>query len=350
LARIKCLRNGQTSLAHCNGELSMKILVDYIGHADLAYSMYALFEKRLGFEIYRPLGGPEWEGEGVHTSTLPDVAGDQVEIDGLQCIPMPTHGYTQKCVTLEQFKDMHFDALLTTSWMNEEPFNKLVKKYKPNAKLIRQIANIHEVPKVCKNILLSTCEPMKPGINWIKYLPEHLDKYNYVPSVSSNLSIKSFFNYMKNYKVEEEMWRKYEAALPEFEFKMHGGDGEHGSIPQEELEVVMRDATLIWHVKPHGGCGYTARQALACGKPLIVRKDYCRMHRTLAMNYLVDGANCIDISPSFRSFEDSVKLIREWSNPETYLERTKQVIAETMKHNNFEEEAIKIKEWLTRLI
>jgi hypothetical protein len=37
----------------------MKILVDFVGHADLYYSMHLLFEKRLGHELYRPTGEKE---------------------------------------------------------------------------------------------------------------------------------------------------------------------------------------------------------------------------------------------------------------------------------------------------
>ncbi len=48
----------------------MNIFVDQIGHADLSYSIHALFEKRLGYTLYCPLGGDEWTQHGIFTAPL----------------------------------------------------------------------------------------------------------------------------------------------------------------------------------------------------------------------------------------------------------------------------------------
>ena len=39
----------------------MNVLVDFIGHIDLFTSMQLLFQKRLGWELYRPDGEGQWK-------------------------------------------------------------------------------------------------------------------------------------------------------------------------------------------------------------------------------------------------------------------------------------------------
>lgn len=326
------------------------VLVDFVGHADLFYSMHALFEKRLGFKMYRPLLSAEWDRENIVTASFANSQQECLEQEeGVFTANIETHSYTQNCISFDKFLSTDIDIIVTTSWENERPLAELIKKYKSNAKFIRVIANIHEKPVITKNILLSTKEPMPAGTNWMKYHGEHRELYSYTPLVSGERSIKSFFNYMSSYPVEIANWNFYKASLPEFIFKMHGGLSEDGSIPQNNLHEVMKSSMFIWHCKPHGGCGFTARQALACGRPLIVNKRYCAMYNTLAQDYLQDGINCIDIDPNKRKVEDSLALIRTWSQPGVIQEKCLEVKSFFEKTINFEAEALAIKDWLNRL-
>jgi hypothetical protein len=322
----------------------MNVLVDFVGHADLFYSMHALFEKRLGYTLYRPLLSDEWNKTNIITATMP--YSNYTEEDGVRHYEIDSHNYFQHCISWQKFLDTDIDIVVTTSWENDSPMAELIGKYKPKAKFVRVIANIHEKAKICNNILLATTEPMTPGVNWLTYHAEHRDVYQYTPP-QVNYKIKSFFNYMNSFPVEKENWAIYKKLLPQYTFLMHGGESEDGSIPQSELYKVMSDSMFIWHPKPHGGCGYTARQSLASGRPLIVNKAYCNQYNTLAKNYLVDGINCIDMS--VRSSAEVAKLIVKWSEPEFYYKKCLTVKAFFEEKINFAKEAEAIRVWLDKL-
>ena len=57
--------------------------------------------------------------------------------------------------------------------------------------------------------------------------------------------------------------------------------------------------------------------------------------------------NCIDVS--CRPVQDTVRLIREWSQPDVYKERSK-IIAKTFQQDvSFADEAKKIEDWIATL-
>lgn len=325
----------------------MKVLVDYIGHADLYYSMHALFAKRLGWELYRPNDDKGWQDAGIWTSAAtPDIVATQ-PLQELNSAYFSIHRYYQNFMSFQEFMDTDIDIVVTTVYLNEKPFDNLVKLHKSKPLYIRQIANIREKPKECNNILLSTLEPMPKYVNWIEYLPEHLDDYHPGELIFNN-KIKSFSNFLALHPVDLQTWRQFQSKMQDYSFWMHGSENEHGSIPQYQLPDAMRDAMFIWHTKAHGGCGYTARQALACGKPLIVKKRYTKLYYTLAHKYLVDGINCIDLS--IRSDDEGIKRIKELSNPDAYAEICASVIEHNKTFMNFEEEAKQIKKWIENLL
>ncbi len=327
----------------------MNVFVDYVGHADLYYSMHALFEKRLGWNLYRPMGGAEWKEQNIWTAPLPGYAKDLgVNKEGIVQIEIPIYPYTQHVITYEQFLEMDIDFIITTSWENESSFCNLAKVDKPKALMVRHIANIHERPVICRNILLSTLEPMADDVNWLTFHPEHVDAFIPNPTSDGKL-IKSFSNYLPDYASDLAFWNQYAAALPEFEFRMHGLLGYDQVVSQKDVPVAMSNAMFIWHTKGTGGCGYVLRQALASGKPCIVYKDYARIHNTLARNLLKDGINCIDIDPNVHSFNDSVAKIREWSQPSAYTQVSELVTRTFRIDVNFEKEAVAIKQWLLAL-
>jgi hypothetical protein len=321
----------------------MKVLIDYVGHADLYYSAHLLFEKRLGWELFRPEDrGGSWLDTGLWTSTLPPDA----VVNGSDIV-MGIHEYSQHVVSFEEFRNIKFDFIVTTSWENEIALSRLTQLYQPQAKFIRHMNNIKEPPNLAKNILLSTLTPMPSGYRHIQYHPEHKDTYQPDFSVIPEKKIYSFFNNMPSYKDVILKWTQYQKLLSDYEFKMYGMNAIDGSIPQQDLHNKMREAMFIWHTKPHGGCGYVARQALFSGKPLIVDKTYCFNYDTLAQNYLVDGINCIDIKD--KSNQQVLNELHEWAKPDRYTERCQAALAKTKQLINFEQEAVRIKEWLLAL-
>ena len=116
----------------------MRVFTDY-HHSALYHSLQLLFEKRLGWELYRAVG-PEWYHAGFwkvydhpHTvnqflglqqaSEVPlDVHGDPLTEnecknkhyaveDGIYYIQDPVHESNHRAVTLERFKEMGFRIL-----------------------------------------------------------------------------------------------------------------------------------------------------------------------------------------------------------------------------------------------
>lgn len=326
----------------------MNVLSDFVGHADLYYSMHALFERRLGWTLYRPL--TIWEPIGVHTAMSAHTGNIHVDDTGITRCYIPTHDYTQACISLDQFHRMKFDVIVSTSWTNEVALFNLHKKT-PGSIFIRQIANLCEVPVIKEpvNVLLSMLTPMPAHVNFLYYHPEHHSGYQPLVQPVSSMKIKSYSNHLRSYPLDIKMWQDAKAALPEYSFFMHGDSGDDMGIPQQELPASMQDAMFVWHTKGNGCCGYVAREALSCGKPLIVNKKYCETHKTLALHYLKDGINCIDLDPRVRSFTEGMNLIREWSRPDVYPQICNNVINQYKKDIRFQEEAEVIGRWIRGL-
>ncbi len=324
----------------------MNILCDFVGHADLYYSMHALFVKRLGWNLFRPLPSAEWSSHGIITEILPRPDLETRIIDGFTEYYIPTHNYWQRCVSFQQFMGMEWTAIVATSHVNDLPLLQLKSKYKPSSRIIRQIANLRELPVHIKNILLAMHTKMPPGTNYIKYHPEHHEGYGYTEMSPPNFKIKSFFNYMKNDKVDRKSWETFHTLLPEYSFFHHGADSDHGPIPQSDLPACMSDAMFIWHTKPAGGCGFTLREAMACGRPVIVNTVYSKRYETPASKFLVDGVNCIDINPSVRSLAEAALMVRQWSKPDVYLQKCQDVLSTFDNQINFNKEALAIGKWI----
>lgn len=330
----------------------MNVFVDYTLHSDLNYSLHLLFEERLKMNLFRPIG-PEWQTKGFQFFDPADPTRMEPKsqlIEGAYHIPMrmePECGYyTQKAITFDQFLNMDFDFIVTIYAAHEELFYNLAKTYKPNAVLVRQIGNIHELPRgFCKNILLVTCEPMPPEVNYIMYHPEHYEGYCYTPPPNHN-TVNNFVHDLPAYPYDLSEWNKCESALSDFTFKMHGHQGRDSEMPPLLMPQAMKNSAFIWNVKAHGGGGFVLRQALACGRPCIVRRRYAVIHNAPEKDLLEDSVNCIDLD---FGTERAIEMIRTWSQPDRHIEVCKATAEKFKRDVNFADEANRIKEWLNNL-
>lgn len=345
----------------------MNVFADYVGHSDLYYSLHLLFEKRLGAQLFCP-EGLEWYKKGFvklrpsisigKIDTIDDVLKNPYcECERLELVDGVYHYhrkmeldkgyYIQKAITFDQFLEMDFDLVVTTFYQHEKTFHDLVRQYKPHTVFIRQIGNIHEKPLgFCKNVLLGQLTPMPPDINYIIYHPEHYEGYRYTPP-SNHKTVKNFADDLPSYPVDLDTWIFCESVLKDLSFKMHGRKGRDGSIPHLLMPQAMKDSAFVWHTKGHGGGGFVARQALACGRPCIVRKNYAMWHYELAKDLFMDSVNCVDLD---LGVERGIKLIREWAEPERHVEMCKATAEQFKKDVNFAEEAERIKEWIGNLL
>jgi hypothetical protein len=122
--------------------------------------------------------------------------------------------------------------------------------------------------------------------------------------------------------------------------------------PACNFPSAIKNCKFYFHIKIGGCCGFTARQVLFSGRPLLVDKRYVTDHIhyvTLASNYLLDGVNCIDLNPELRSMEENIELIKDWSDPNNYLKRCDIAYDYTKSIINFEKESLEIKDWINNI-
>ena len=323
-------------------------------HGALYYSFALLFEKRLGWELFRPIGY-EWHKRGFWAySHNPRVVKQYLEPfgerfrDGVYHVPREegTVEYVQKAITFEKFLEMDFDFAIASVNQHEIPFSKLVKQHKPSAVLIRQLGNPLEVCdfNVCQNILNSTTHPVPPHVNCVNYHPEFsLEDYSYAPP-ATNRVIKNFVNCLPK-TVDAPLWYEYKDALPEFTFKMHGILGTDGLLPNREVPATMKEAAFIWHLKSQGdGYGFVVHQASALGRPCIVKKSYYAGQ--LAEVLFDDSVTCIDLDLGTR--DENFKKIRVSSEPDNHAKLCENAYRVFKENVDFDREFEEIKSFLER--
>lgn len=351
----------------------MNVFADF-HHGDLYYSLHLLFEERLGMSLYRPIGY-EWFSRGFWKiaepyNNAPDTIrqflglpsdtpphphevhkfGDVEYKDGIYYIPCKLPGgeeYYQKAITFDQFLKMDFDYIIATYHGHDYAYAQLVKEFKPKAVYIMQVGNVHVVPKYAKYVMLALDTPMpKHVISYIKYFPEHHKAYSYSPPVNHNV-IKSFINCLEQNVVQKNLWHQYRRLLPEFTWKMHGILGKDGVISNDMMPEAIKDAAFVWHVKEPGCGGFVPRQALACGRPVIIKSSFIRQYHTLEGKLYEDSVNCIDLDAG--TIKENVDKIRYFSDPDRHTEMCKKTAEKFRRDVDFKKDAERIGEWLSSL-
>jgi len=341
----------------------LNVFIDYCGHSDFYYSFHLLFEKRLGGQLFCPEGS-EWHEKGfvklrppipiAKIETVDDalknpyVECEKVElIDGVyhyyRKMELDRGYYVQKAITFNEFLKMDFDVVVATHYEHEKTFYDLLSQYKPKAGFIRVINNIHEKPLgFCKNILLATLEPMPPDINCMRYHPENYEGYCYTPP-TNHKTIKSFVGDLPYYPYDMDTWRKLESSLNDFTCTMYTRDN---FVPHLLMPRAMKDSAFICHIKAHGGGGFTAYQALASGRPCIVKRQYAVLHGAPHQFLFVDSVNCVDLD---LGVERGIEILKGWSQPDRHVEVCRATAEKFARDVNFAAEAEGIRAWLGSL-
>jgi hypothetical protein len=350
-----------------------KVFCDF-HHASLLYSFILLFEKRLGGSVYRPIG-TEWADYGFwkvydHPATIQQfltLAQGYQPVDGTKplnnivkkekdvyyCQDIDS-GYYNKAITFETFCKMDIDIVIASIPHHIEPFRRLIREYKPNAKLIYQVGNSWTIEAgLAPNIMASAIiGDVPPEINFISYHQEFdLDVFKPNAEVIPSKNIYSFvncFNIMEPYKYDWQLFTDMEAQMPDWAFRCFGGqcrDGAaHGS---KELAETMQKSKFIWHTKVGGdGYGHIIFNSAAVGRPLIIKKSYYR--GKMAEKLLLDGVTCIDIDGL--STADIKQKIEHFSEEKEYKTMCFNVY-DNFKHCvNFDIEEIRLREFLSKLV
>lgn len=326
-------------------------------HGDLYHSLRMLFEERLGWNLYRPIGMEWWKkGFWKYSEKLPtahqylDIPNDAVNKNGYILTPDPNHDKQYKCLTFNRFLKKDIDIIIPSVVQHEEPYSRLIKEFKPKAKLIREAANVHDTidPKICKNILAACClDNIPPDINIMVYHQEFdLNVFNYVEP-SGPRAIKNFMNCVPDSR-DFYLWPRYKSELDDFGWKMYGILGDDGIIPNvKEIASEIQKSTFVWHVKHGGdGFGHVIHNAFACGRPIITRVSHYK--NCLAEPLLEDGITCIDLDKG--SFEENIKKIRFYGTGPRHKLMCENVYKRFKRYVNYDNEFTYLKKFLKHLI
>lgn len=349
----------------------MRVFCDY-HHSDLYYSLQLLFEKRLGFEMYRPIGLEWYEQkywavyphpatahqylgldhairppQDIHGNYLPKsaVLNDSYTFeDGIYYVMDPSKDKVQRAVTLDKFKDIEFDIVVSSMPAHISPFNRLIQLYQPKAKHIFQVGNAWGRQKGVRNILSSTAPFSVPGdINVVFYHQEFdLDVYKYTsPTVSTQ--VNSYIHYMK----EMDLLQRYKQVLDSWQFKTYGAGMEDNAHGSQQMADIMAASGWTWHVKPGGdGYGHVIHNSYACGRPTIIKTNYYK--NQIGDELLEDQVTCIDISR--RSVYENTALLNKLSQPEEHVRLCENAYKRFCDVVDFDEEQKEIEQFLERLV
>lgn len=333
--------------------MAIKILTD-LHHRDLYYSNHLLLEKRLGFELYRPIE-KDWADEGMwsqHTAVpygIEPALIDQYLTPGcgenalgkdsftrgdIINVHKEDHKYFQRAVPFGAFKDMEFDVIMPTHWCHYRLWEGLRNKYQPKAKMVYHVGNV-SIAEDLGNVIRSV--PLFPGSSKRDVLVHqelNTDIYRYKPIDTSSQNITSVTN---GYMYSED-YERYKEAMPDVRFRYFGvncPDGIlHGTAAVYEKMV---EANLGWTTKGWGGLGHSNMAWMYCGRPVITNMSQHRMYGECALKLFEPGVTCIDIEAD--TTEEVCKEIRKWMHPDNahkYGEAAKKRFHEVV---NYEEEA-----------
>lgn len=334
----------------------MKVFAD-LHHGALSYSLHLLFEKRLGWELFNPIG-MDWRDEGYWQYS-------QLE-DTVKSYLQPTDEFVrlgkyytkfdkdfcwvQKYLSVNQFKRTDIDIILCSVGPHEDTFFDLQQRLKPKAKMIRQIGNWNEEVDFnkSKNIMISVGPFVcPPSVNYINYHQEFsLDQWKY-EGPGNHKNISTFINCFPD-SVDYAMWPVYKEKLPEIDFKMYGIGGVDGNVsPQAKVRQKMQQSGFLWQVKLGGeGFGHVIHNAYAIGRPCIVKKSYYK--GKMAEPLLIDGRTCIDLDAG--DLETNLKKIRYWTRPDNYRKMSINAVTRFREVCNFNREERELRNFLNRLV
>ena len=357
----------------------MRVLAD-LHHFDLYHSFQLLFEKRLGWELYRPIGY-EWANEGFwnlcgkeyppiegylstedgqcartllpyweHRSPLwARFATELVRVgkilpvdDGLYLIEDKSKGVFQKGITLERFKEERFDIIISSIPQHFESTERLRKLYQPQAKHIVHVGSIVgcPVPLEAKNIMAHA--PPISNAHYVVYSQEFsLDTFKYSIPINSN-RIRSYVHFPES----QDLWEKMDL---DWDFKFVGKTlaslGET-IISSEDLSKCIQNSNFTWHIKLGGeSYGHILHNSYACGRPVIINgDDYVGSRGGLLLEDMVTSIDVTGRTPE----ELKNKLVYA-QREDVYMKMCERAYSRFHEIVNFDEEFESIKSFLQDL-
>jgi len=313
----------------------MKVFCDY-HHVELFESLRILFEDRLGWELYRPIG-LDWHTNKYWSVFKPiffekflftarteqllaldnnkasflkemqqrDPRGDYVfkninqtfiwgGLYSVETLEFPGQKY--KAITFDYFKKNKFDIIVSSMYDHVELFEDLKNKYQPQAKHIFQAGNNWPPHPLAINILSSskTYQPFNKDKSNIVYYHQ---EFKLLPPIQK-FNPKSIYNIMHFTQQGKELFFQLEEELKDWKFK-YCGAGNRDKMLGPDINVInnvfQKEMGFLWHVKKEGdGYGYNIHRAASQGIPIITYKDDFK--GMTAESLLDENYSCIDLS------------------------------------------------------
>lgn len=288
----------------------MKILSDF-HHPALWKSLDLLLVKRLGYQLYRPIG-MEWFDQGYwqHEKFF--------RYDDLAkhfLLPLDVNGYS--FLTLEAARDIKPDIIIATVPGNVLGFREFADEV--GAKLVQQVGNNeHYVPWNDVDIVMDSTMHNPPpsfGGKYLRYNQE-IDPRFFDIQPAPDGPVSSFLN----------VWHRDQGGLEFFDrvarhfpgrFRLYGENGDNLK-GDDEVIPAMAESSIVWHTKKIGdGWGHTLHAAMAARKPVIsVNSFYNNMRGALMLRdnpgvLDIGGKDIDDVVASIRQMLESPDLIRQ---------------------------------------
>lgn len=353
----------------------MNVFVDF-HHAGLLNSLILLFERRLGGEVYRPIG-MEWAERGFwkvydHPATQLQYLGvggatpdGTPKLNEVEARPTPVtywcsdidSGETNKAITFDGFMASDFDIVIASIPQHIEPFRRLCDMHPSHPKLIYQIGNAWNITAADGNLVdgflasASVENPTnKPMIEYHQefdtnlFHPVTLD----VPVPKKVTSFVNCFSIDGMFAYDWELFQKVESNMNGWDFKCYGGQCRDGAMHgAKEVSKQMQESAFIWHTKVGGdGYGHVLHSAAACGKPIIAR--FSQYDGKLGRPLLVDGFTAINIDGL--SVMEIVHRIEQASQPDEYLGLCNSMRTTFRALVDFDKEEQSISQFLSNLV
>jgi len=320
----------------------MKVFAD-LHHSGLYYSLHLLFEKRLGWELYRPIG-MEWFEKGfwdiakpydnnigtvkqflsikdgdvgvANSPPLNRILEGQNEANYYK-IEEKYHNYTQKAITFQQFCDMDIDIIIASTPDHWVTYKKLRDEYKPHAKVICHMGNMfNEIqPMIAngtiQNLLSSTSAFPTGKINTVFYHQEQPVVEFIKPTKTLNVSS---YTHILPLPSQFAMYKQY---LPHFNFKAYGGASPDGWMNTLlDLYKSMGNDMFVYHVKPGGdGYGWNWHSAFMIGRAMLTNiSDYRGQLGELLFEDGLTGHNF-----EAHTVEENCRILREYVDTDRFI-------------------------------
>lgn len=343
----------------------MNVFVD-MHHGDLYESLRLLFEKRLGWNLYRPIG-EDWFTHGYWKLAEPygnnagtvrqflstevatwdpfvNLNGNYVLNDGIYFIYDPIRKTHYKAITYDTFMEMQIDIVISSYQPHDEPFQRLANSHKSHPKFIVQMGNIYQTTEA-KNVMCSTMPyPVPADKNVVFYHQEFdLDTFKYIDPPRNN-RITSFVMLLP----DGGKYYDQKAEMPEYDFKAFGMGCPDGVISGlDKIAHEMQESMFAWHIKPQGdGFGHIFWNWGFSGRPIITRfSDYAGK---LGGTLLVDGETAINIEGLTAPY--IAERIRRYSEPEIHKKMCYDMYCRAKHYCDFDKEEIEIRKFLERVL